>query len=293
MIAPIRRAKHLRAPTLGDYRLGRPLGEGASARVFMAQHLPSGNWVALKVFEPVDPHAMDERAEIRQRFLREAEVIKRLQHPDIVVLHEAGESAGSLWLAMELAPGCSLQRYTDRQRLLPAPAVLGICARLARAMAHAHGLGIVHRDIKPSNVLVDLASDSVKLTDFGTAHLPDSRRTGTEMILGTPVYMAPEMLAGNTASAAGDLYSLGALLFELLTGALPHHSASLGELLRLVAAQPAPDLRHVWPACPPALAELVSGLLSKQPAGRPTDGNEVAEQISRIQASWPAPTRGA
>lgn len=293
MIAPVHRVISLQARTLGEYRLVRVLGEGASARVFMAQHLHSAQWVALKVFGPPAAQADDEHAEIRQRFLQEADVIKRLQHPDIVTLQEAGESAGALWLAMELAPGCSLQRYADRQMLLPAPVVLGIGIRLARAMAHAHAQGIVHRDIKPSNVLVDLAADSVKLTDFGTARLPDSRRTGTELILGTPVYMAPEMLASSTASAASDLYSLGVLMFELLTGELPHQSASLGELLRQVAHEPAPDLRRLRPAWPASLADLVARLLSKQPAARPANGIEAALQMSQILASWPAPTCGA
>ncbi len=275
--------------TLGPYQLGRLLGEGSSAQVYLAQDQRSGEWVALKVLSTGSHPESSDRTEFRHRFLQEAEVIMRLKHPDIVTLHEAGETGGSLWLAMELAPGCSLQRYAHPRRLLPAPVVLGIGIRVAHAMAHAHDQGVVHRDIKPSNVLVDLVSDGVKLTDFGTAHLPDSRRTGTELILGSPVYMAPELLASHPANAASDLYSLGVVLFELLTGALPHQSASLGELLRRVASEPAPDLRLLRPSWPGDLADLVARLLAKQPAARPASAAEAAADLARVLGAWPAP----
>lgn len=280
-------------PALGPYQIGRLLGEGTSAQVYLAQDQRSGAWVALKVLSATGHPDGSDSAEFRHRFLQEAEVIMRLKHPDIVTLHEAGETDGALWLAMELAPGCSLQRYAHPRRLLPAPVVLGIGMRVAHAMAHAHDQGVVHRDIKPSNVLVDLVSDGVKLTDFGTAHLPDSRRTGTELILGSPVYMAPELLASSPASAASDLYSLGVLLFELLTGALPHQSASLGELLRLVAAEPAPDLRLLRPSWPGALADLVARLLAKQPGARPASAADTAADLARVLATWPAPAGAA
>ena len=177
------------AETFGDYRVERLLGVGSSASVFMAQNLRDQTWVALKVFAPLGLLDPAERAELRTRFLQEANTVGRLRHPDIVALHAAGESSGQLWLAMELAPGRPLDRYALPRLLLPMPVVLDMGQRLAHALAHAHGQGVVHRDIKPSNVLVSVGEQSLKLTDFGTARLLDHCRTRTEVMLGTPAYM--------------------------------------------------------------------------------------------------------
>ena len=271
------------------YRIERALGEGASATVYLAQDQRNGQWVALKVLANQGLLASTERSQLRTRFLQEAEIVRRLQHPDIVAIHAVGETRGALWLAMELAPGCPLDRYLQAPTLLPPQVVLRIGVRVARALAHAHRQGVVHRDIKPSNVLVDLATESVKLTDFGTARLLDSHRTGTEFILGTPAYMAPELLAGNSASVASDLYSLGVVVFELLAARRPHQSASMGELLRQVANEPAPDLRSLRPEVPAALAAALARLLHKRASDRPSSADEAAAALADVLAGWPAP----
>jgi serine/threonine protein kinase len=272
------------AETFGDYRVERLLGVGSSASVFMAQNLRDQSWVALKVFAPLGLLDPAERAELRTRFLQEANTVGRLRHPDIVALHAAGESSGQLWLAMELAPGRPLDRYALPRLLLPMPVVLDMGQRLAHALAHAHGQGVVHRDIKPSNVLVSVGEQSLKLTDFGTARLLDHCRTRTEVMLGTPAYMAPELLAGNAASPASDLYALGVLLFELLAGQRPHSSPSLGELLRQVANDPAPDLRQLRPDTPAPLALAVARLLSRQADQRPASAELAARELGAVRA---------
>ncbi len=275
--------------TFGDYRVQRLLGAGSSASVFLAQDQRDQGWVALKVFAPDGQTEAAERDELRARFLQEAQTIQRLRHPDIVALHGAGESAGQLWLAMELAPGCALGRYVQPRRLLPAPVVAEIGARVARALAHAHDQGVVHRDIKPSNVLVALGEGGLKLTDFGTARLLDQCRTRTEVMPGTPAYMAPEQLAGNAATPASDLYALGALLFELLAGRRPFASASLGELLRQVANDPVPNLRQLRPEVPAPLADVVARLLARRAVDRPASSQEAAREIDAVRAQLAPP----
>ena len=271
------------AEAFGDYRLVRVLGEGASATVHLAQDLRNGGWVALKILQPGG--SLARRLDARQRFEREAELVKRLQHPHIVTLHAVGESEGRLWLAMEVVPGCSLERFSQGQRLLAPTVVARVGEHMAQALGYAHGQGVVHRDIKPSNAILDLASGHLKLTDFGTARLLDQGDTGTGLLLGSPAYMAPELLAGKPADAASDLYALGVLLFELLAGRRPHESASMGELLRQVAAEPAPDVRSLRPDVPVALAAAVSQLLDKRPAARPSSGAAAAAELARARAA--------
>jgi serine/threonine-protein kinase len=194
---------------------------------------------------------------------------------------------------MELAAGSELGRYTRMPRLLPEALVLQIGERLARALAHAHAQGVVHRDIKPGNVLFDLPTGRLKLMDFGIAGLADLQRTRTGVVLGSPAYMAPEQLAGAAADARSDLYSLGVLLFELLAGRLPHEQASLGELLRAVAREPAPDLCLLRPALSPALAAVVAQALHKQPARRPADSLALADALAEVRRALPGHDKAA
>jgi len=278
--------------TLDGYVLGRVIGRGGGgATVHLAQDRRDGRWVALKLLPSEGACAGDEHQELRARFLQEAAIARRLRHPDIVAVHAAGEAAGSLWLAMELVTGCSLERYVQPRRLLPPSVVAELGMRLARALAHAHSLGIVHRDIKPSNVLVDLAADIVKLTDFGSARMRDSTRTRTEMMLGTPAYMAPEQLAGSVPTPASDVYALGVTLFQLLAGRLPHEGDTLGELLRRVANEPAPDLRMLQPDVPAALAALVARLLATRARDRPASGDALVQAVRAALAGDGAKSR--
>ena len=270
------------APALGPYRLLRTIGRGSMGAVHLALDGRDGRAVALKVMPLGGDAADDAQASGRQRFLSEIAAARRLSHPDIVAVHDAGEHAGQLWLAMELLRGCDLARYTHMSRLLPEPLVLQLVERLARALAHAHAQGVVHRDIKPANVMLDLPARSIKLTDFGVAGLADMSRTRTGVVLGTPYYMAPEQLAGAAADARSDLYALGVLLFQLLSGRLPHEHASLGELLRAVATEAAPDVRTLRPTVAPAVAEVVAWALRKRPEQRPSDGVVLADALAAL-----------
>ena len=241
-----------------------------------------GTPVALKVITLAINTGDPAYNEARGRFLVEAYAARRLEHPDIVAVLAAGETQGSGWIAMELVLGTDLGRYTQAARLLPEPMVLRIGQRLAAALAHAHGVGIVHRDIKPSNVMAHWPSNTLKLSDFGLARTVDVAATRSGLVLGSPAYMAPEQLAGSVPDARTDLYALGVTLFQLLAGRLPHDAPSMGELLHRVASQAAPDIRSINPATSPGLAKLLHVLLAKAPADRMQHAGDAAQALAKL-----------
>lgn len=280
--------------TYGPYRTVRLLGEGAVGRVFLAIDQTSGRPVALKLL-PLSADG-DEQSlkEARSRFLIEAYATRGLSHPHVAAVLDAGEAGRHGWIAMEFVPGSDLSRYVRPARLLPEAVVLQVVGKVAQALAHAHRAGIVHRDVKPSNVRVDWATDTVKLTDFGLARPDDAEATRTGLVLGSPSYMAPELLAGGLPTPRSDLYALGVMLFEMLCGRLPHEAPTLGELLRSVATRPAPDLRSLRPELGVDLADLVARLLQTDPAQRPGSAADVAARLGELgSAAASAASSGA
>jgi eukaryotic-like serine/threonine-protein kinase len=283
MNSPVNAVRPGPGQVLGGHVIRRAIAAGASGSVWLAQTVATGDWAALKVFQSAAGLDAEDRDDQQRRFAQEADIASRLEHPGIVRILGAGEDRGLLWLAMEPVPGCSLQRYVTPDRLLPPAIALQTMEKLAHALAHAHAQGVQHRDIKPSNILLDLPSGTVKLTDFGTAKFADHSRTRTGVMLGTPSYMAPEQLAGAPTDARADLYAVGVVLFELLTGRRPHEAASMGEFMRAVATQTAPDLRVHWPAAPADLAQLLADLLHKRPAERLPSAGLLADRLLRVR----------
>lgn len=292
---PTTLAKPVHTPPSGDpeapgqvvagHVLQRLLGSGTHGRVYLACRVGHTRPVALKLMNlPLGGAA----AAAAQQFLAVAETARRLQHPDVVRVLDAGVERHRAWLAMEPVPGGELGRYARTPRLLPEPLVLSVCQRLAQALAYAHRQGVVHRDLKPANVLVHWPSQTVKLTDFGLARVAEGANTVTGLLLGTPAYMAPEQLAGNIPTPQCDLYALGVTLYELLVGEAAFPGPSMGDLLRQVAEGSAPDLGKARPDLPPALAALSARLLARAPADRPASGDEVAQALAAVQAQWPA-----
>ena len=272
--------------TLGRYRIDRQLGRGAMGAVYLGHDPKIGRQVAIKTMALSQEFDGAELAEARARFFREAETAGRLQHRDIVTIFDAGEDQDLAYIAMEFLRGNDLQRHTREAQLLPIPVVLRTMARVAEALAYAHSQGVVHRDIKPANVMIDLEADSVKVTDFGIARITDSSRTRTGMVLGTPSYMSPEQMAGRRVDGRSDLYSLGVMLFQLLTGRLPHQADSMAKLMYQIANDPAPDIRSLRPELPEALANVVTLALEKRPEVRYADGKQLAADLRTIAAAY-------
>ena len=264
---------------LGRYIITRQIGKGAMGAVYLASDPKIGRAVAIKTLALSRDFEGPDLIAARERFFREAELAGRLKHPDIVTIFDADEDAGLAYIAMEFLTGNDLLPYTHASKLLPVPQVLQLVARVAQALAHAHSLGVVHRDIKPANVMVDIAAGMVKVTDFGIAQVCDAARTRTGIVMGSPLYMSPEQLSGERLDGRSDLYSLGVMLYQLLTARLPHESSSMGTLLRQIAQEAAPDVRSVRPDLPAALADVVALALQKRAAFRYADGLQMATDL--------------
>ena len=269
---------------IGGFPVVRTFARGAMGELHLATDPATRLPIALKT---VRFHAGDLS---RERFLRESAAAARLQHPHIVSTYAAGidGTGASLcgWIAMEWVSGSDLSRYASPPRLLPEPLLLEIGASIAEGLFHAHGQGVIHRDIKPSNILLNLAAGTVKITDFGCAHLSDGERSRSGLLIGTPVYMAPEQLAGQAVDGRTDLYALGVLLFQLLTGRLPFDYPSMGPMLAAIANEPPPDLLVLRPDLPRPLDELLQALMAKNPDQRPADGQQVAALLRQLATNF-------
>jgi len=269
---------------VGAYELGKLLGAGGMGHVYRATKGPGGRAVAVKVLAAElarDPKAVE-------RFEREAEAVQRLDHPNVIRILEIGSARGQHFLAMELVSGPSFRRMI-RDRGEPRR-VIGILAQVADGLAHAHERGIVHRDIKPDNVLIN-RSNQARVADFGLARLSNVTSLTTDgQMLGTAKYMSPEQAQGQKAGAGSDVYSLGVMLYEAITGELPFASETQhGFIFKHVAeAPPRPELH---PGFPPPLGRLALDCLEKDPEARPTM-REVAARL-RAALEWRSKRRRA
>jgi eukaryotic-like serine/threonine-protein kinase len=218
--------------------------------------------------------------EAHQRFFREAQAAGRLQHPDIVQILGSGQQGDIDFIVMEYVSGENL--VASARTLLPVPLVLKLGGRVAQALAYAHRQGVVHRDIKPANIMVDFQGNVLKITDFGMAHLMDATQTKTGLVLGTPAFMSPEQLAGGRVDGRSDLYSLGVMLYQLLTGHLPHQSSSMAALMFDIANRPAPDVRTYRPELPPIVSKVLELALQPRPESRYFNGQRMAADLAQV-----------
>ena len=269
---------------IGRYEVVDQLGQGATAIVYRAHDTQIGRVVALKTLRP----DLAVPREMRDRFVQEAKAAGQLSHPGIVAVHDVLDVDGDPCIVMECVEGRSLAELVAADGPLDVGRARRVIAQLCGAMDYAHARGVLHRDIKTSNVL--LAPDgSAKLGDFGIARLPGSHLTQTGAMLGTPAYMAPEAIRGKGVDERSDVFSLGVVLYELLTGANPFLKEDLAATLyEIVHGDPAPAHERNA-AVPPALGAVVATALAKDPAQRFESARAFADAVA--QADRPSPAR--
>jgi serine/threonine-protein kinase len=280
-------------PMLGRYQVEKELGKGAMGVVYLGKDPKIGRVVAIKTMALSQEFEGDELIEVKERFFREAETAGRLTHPNIVTIYDAGEEHDLAYIAMEFLKGRDLAPYTKKDTLLPVPQVMSIVARVAEALGYAHQQNVVHRDIKPANIMYEPESDTPKVTDFGIARVTDSSKTKTGMVLGTPSYMSPEQLAGKKVEGRSDLFSLGVMLYQMLSGTLPFTGESMAQLMFKIANEPHADIRTVNPNLPTCVAAVINKALAKDPEQRYQTGEQMAKAIrlclGTMTAAKPAP----
>ncbi len=274
-------------PMLGRYQVEKELGKGAMGVVYLGKDPKIGRVVAIKTLALSHEFEGDELIDARERFFREAETAGRLQHQHIVTIFDAGEEHDLAYIAMEFLKGKDLTEFSKSGHLLDVPIVVSIVARVAQALAYAHRQHVVHRDIKPANIMYERVTDTVKVTDFGIARITDSSKTKTGLVLGTPSFMSPEQLAGKKVDGRSDLYSLGVMLYQLLTGVLPFRGESMTELMYKIANEDAPSILLIRPDLPPLLASVVQRALCKNPDMRYQDGEQFAQELQLAMANGP------
>jgi eukaryotic-like serine/threonine-protein kinase len=269
---------------LGRYQIKRELGRGSMSIVYEAFDPHLDRHLAVKILR--ERYARDVKS--RQRFLREARSAGGLSHPSIVTVFDVGQFEGLPFMVMERLEGGSLEEFLDSDASLDVRQVIEIGIHLAGALHYAHERGVIHRDIKPSNIYFDPGTGMVKLVDFGIAaidrRIREGKATDDQTIAGTPRYMAPEQLQGERPDHRSDLYSLGVVLYRLLSGRLPFNGEPLSVLMRQVVNEPAPRLEPAHDNTPVELVELVMRLLAKEPGQRHVDGSQVLEELQEIRS---------
>ncbi len=271
--------------SIGRYMLDEELGRGSMGTVFRASDPLIERSVAIKT---VDLGKLDDGTlQPRLRFLREAKAAGRLSHPGIVTVHDVGELEDVAFIVMELVEGRSVKDVLDRGDGIPLPVALDIVRQAAEALDFAHRHGVVHRDVKPGNLMLT-RQGMVKITDFGIARVDQTARTRTGILVGSPGYMSPEQLMGKAVDGRSDVFSLGAVLYELATGRGPfdaEHREDVLALMNNITNRPHEPASRLNPKVPGSLDAIVDRALAKKPADRYESAGKMAAEL-RALTDW-------
>jgi len=270
-------------PTVGRYEILMELGRGAMGTVYKGRDPKINRLLAIKTIRFSDEFEDDQLKEIKERFFTEAELAGKLTHPGIVAIHDIGEDYDLTYMAMEFLDGEDLEKYCKKGSLLPIRKLLDIIAETADALEYAHNNGVIHRDIKPANIML-LKNGRVKVTDFGIAKSMSASKTRSGIILGTPNYMAPEQIMGRQIDARSDIFSLGVVFFQLLTGDLPFRGDNLNSLFYKVTQVKHPSPSKINPKVIKPCEQILDKALAKNPDHRFQKASDLAKYL-RILAN--------
>ncbi len=269
--------------TVGRYRLLRELGRGMMGVVYLAKDPDLGRDIALKVIQLPQGATETERASFEQRFFAEARSAARLTHPGIVIVHDVGRdpTSGALFMALQLLPGQTLDHLLKSRKRLEWQEALRITRKVAEALEHAHSEGVVHRDIKPANIMI-LPSGDPKIMDFGIAKIETGRLTATGQFIGTPLYMSPEQAMARPVDGRSDIFSLGSVLYEMLTGVPAFDGESVTKILfQLMSVEPEPPSVRV-DSLSPAIDNILRRCLAKDVTQRYPNAQALADDITAV-----------
>jgi len=268
-------------PTLGRYEVEKQLGKGAMGIVYLGKDPRINRTTAIKTFRFTEEFEAAEIEELKEKFFREAESAGTLSHPNIVTIYDAGDEQDLAFIAMEYLEGEDLERFTKKDNLLPMRKVIGYTADIADGLAYAHEKGIVHRDIKPANIML-LKNDVVKITDFGIARITATSQTQTGIVKGTPYYMSPEQFSGKKVDGRSDIFSLGVMMYQLLTGTLPFYADNPAALMHQIMNVVHPDPRKFNPNIVKPVITVLNNALIKNRDKRYQEASLMRDHLREI-----------
>ncbi len=268
-------------PTLGRYEIIKQLGKGAMGIVYLGKDPRINRTTAIKTIRFTDDFAPEDAEKMKETFFREAESAGTLSHPNIVTIYDAGNEQDIAFIAMEYLEGSDFDEFTKPDNLLPMRKVIDYVADIADGLGYAHDKGIVHRDIKPANIML-LKSGVVKITDFGIARITATSQTMTGVIKGTPHYMSPEQFSGKKVDGRSDIFSLGTMLFRLLTGQLPFSGDNPATLMHKILNEKQPDPRTINPKIVKPLVAIMNKALEKDRNIRYQTGTAMAANLREL-----------